>query len=141
MAASIHSFARILPFPGERRSSIVANGPMPSERRLKYRYPLDSSVRFRADHRKDPFSGTGLVLNMSSGGILVATREPVIEGALLEMSIEWPSLLDGKVSLQLIAMGRVLRRGTSSFAAAFESYEFRTLKARASGRRIPTPNP
>jgi hypothetical protein len=129
MAASIGSFARILPFPGERRSSIVANWPIQAERRLKYRYPLDSSLRFRSVHKGDPFSGTGVALNMSSGGILVATRHQVIEGALVMMSIEWPSLLDGKIPLQLIATGRVLRRGTSSFAATFERHEFRTMRS------------
>ena len=38
------------------------------------------------------------------------------------------------IPLQLVAIGRVLRREKSSFAAAFEGYEFRTLK-------IPSPLP
>jgi hypothetical protein len=47
----------------------------------------------------------------------------------MEMSMEWPSLLDGRVPLQLFAVGRVLRRGSSYFAAAFERYEFRTVSS------------
>jgi hypothetical protein len=134
MAASIHSLARILPFPGEHRSSIITNWPVQAERRVKFRYPVDLRVRFRFALAGSQFYGTGLARNMSSGGILVATRHQVTEGALLELGIEWPSLLNGNVPLQLVAMGRVLRRGKSSFAAAFEGYEFRTLK-------IPSPLP
>ena len=46
----------------------------------------------------------------------------------MEMSIEWPWLLDGKIPLQLIATGRGLRRQGLHFAAAFERYEFRTKR-------------
>lgn len=65
---------------------------------------------------------------MSSGGVLVASQHPIIVGALVELSIEWPSLLDGRIPLQLIAIGRVLRGGTSHFAASFDRHEFRTLR-------------
>src|ERR1700691_2138738 len=117
MAASIHSLARILPFLGEHRSSIVTNWPVQAERRVKFRYPVDLRVRFRFALEGSPFHATGVARNMSSGGILVASRHQVTEGALLELSIEWPSLLNGNVPLQLVAMGRVLRHGKSSFAA------------------------
>jgi hypothetical protein len=128
MAASMHSLARILPFAGEHRSSIVNTWPVQAERRVKFRYPVDLRVRFRFALEGSQFDGRGLARNMSSGGILIATRHQVVEGALLELNIEWPSLLNGNVPLQLVAMGRVLRRGKSSFAAAFEGYEFRTMK-------------
>ncbi|HTB17869.1 MAG TPA: PilZ domain-containing protein [Bryobacteraceae bacterium] len=125
----MHSFARVLPFPGERRSSLGSGGPIPQERRLKYRYPLDLSVRFRSSSRAgSPFSATGLAINLSSGGILVASKEQIQVGSLLEMSIEWPLLLEGRIPLQLIAIGRVLRLGAACFAATFERYEFRTMK-------------
>ncbi len=68
-------------------------------------------------------------MNLSSGGVLVASQHQMNEGALVEMRIEWPLLLDGKTPLQLIAVGRVLRHGISHFAAAFERYEFRTMKS------------
>jgi hypothetical protein len=128
MAASNYSFARILPFPGERRSSIVANWPVQAERRLKFRYPTDLSVRFRYYSAGTRVSGAGLAVNISSGGLLVASQHQVAQGALVEMSIEWPCLLHGRIPLQLFAVGHVLRRGPSHFAATFDRHEFRTMK-------------
>jgi hypothetical protein len=138
VATSLHSFARVLPSPGERRSCLVANGPILAERRLKYRYPSDLKVRFRSSSRSgSPFSGAGLAINLSSGGILVASDQQIQVGTLLEMSIEWPLLLEGIIPLQLIAIGRVLRVGAACFAATFERYEFRTLN-KPSARHRPT---
>jgi hypothetical protein len=128
MVASMHSFARILSFPGERRSALVVDEPILVERRLKYRYPLDLRARFGFSADGRSFSGGGLVVNLGSGGVLVRSRHAIIEGALLHMPIEWPSLLDGKVPLQRRASGRVLRSKGSQFAATFERYEFRSMK-------------
>ncbi len=151
MAASIHSFARVLQFPGEQRSSLVANAHIPEERRLKFRYPLDLSVRFRSLAPKgSAFSGEGKAVNLSSAGILVASRHPMVVGTLLEMSMEWPSLIDGRIPLQLVVVGRVLRReaasGASLFAATIERHEFRTMRISSPPRDeesalLPTPNP
>jgi len=128
MAPLIHSFVRTLPFAQERYSATVAGRIDLAERRTKSRYPLDLSVRFRFCSAGTAFSGQGLAVNISSGGILVESKDRVIEGAMLEISIAWPSLLDGRIPLQLLALGRVLRHGTSDFAAIFERHEFRTIK-------------
>jgi hypothetical protein len=129
MAASIHSFARVLPFSGEQRSSLVPDWPKPAERRLKFRYPLGLTIRFRSSSPVS-FSGQGTAVNLCSGGVLVASEQQITVGALVEMSIEWPSMIDGRIPLQLTAVGRILRReiccGESRFAATFERYEFRT---------------
>lgn len=111
----------------------AVSGLIQAERRFKPRYRLDLNVRFRCLSGSF-FSGAGQALNLSSGGILVASPKPVtqdaiIVGALLEMRIEWPSLLDGKVPLQLIAVGRVVRRRAAGFAATFEQYKFRTASS------------
>lgn len=135
MAASNQSFAGLLSFREEHRISLVANWPVRAERRIKYRYPLDLGVRYRSSSKGSSFSGAGVAVNMSSGGILVASQHQVIEGALVEMSIEWPSLLGGRVPLQLIAFGRVVRRGASHFAATFERHEFRTMRISSLPRR------
>lgn len=111
--------------------ALVATRSLRSERRSKFRFPLDLSVRFRP-LTGSLFSGAGRAVNVSSGGVLVVTKRVVSPkeisvGALVEMSIEWPSLLDGKIPLQLFAVGCVVRRRTFDFAAAFERYQFRTL--------------
>jgi hypothetical protein len=108
---------------------MVSHWPVPAERRVKLRYPLDLSVRFRYPHAGSLSWGAGLTVNVSSGGALVASKHRINVGVLVEMSIEWPSRLDGKVSLQLIAVGRVVRKAPSQFAVSFERHEFRTMKS------------
>ena len=103
---------------------------LPEERRLKFRYPLDLSVRFRC-HSGSRFCGAGRAVNVSSGGLLMVFRQivpqgEIIVGARVDLSIEWPSLLNGTTPLQLCAVGRVVRQKASGFAASFERYQFRT---------------
>lgn len=117
----------LLSFPAEARSAALANRSVPAERRIKLRYPLDLNVRFQAFRRRSPFSGFGVAVNLSSGGILVVTEHEFDVGTPVAMSIEWPALLEGRIPLQLFAAGRVLRSDKSSFAAAFERHEFRIL--------------
>ena len=134
MAASNHSFATILSLPEERRREIVANWPVQAERRLRFRYPIELRVGFRYFSEGSRRYGVGRAVNMSSRGILVSSRHQIVEGELVEMSIEWPCVLHGRIPLQLVAVGRVLRRGPSQFAMGFDRHEFRTLK-------VPIPQP
>ena len=104
-----------------------------AERRFKARYPLELNVHFRSLPGKIEFSGRGLAINVSSSGVLVRSQHTgsahaIQVGELVEIGIEWPLMLDEKVPLRLVAIGRVLRRGASDFAATFEQYEFRTRK-------------
>ena len=68
------------------------------------------------------------MVNISSVGVLVAYPHEIRAGTDLELSIEWPSLLDGRVPLQLVTVGKVVRSETSSFAVALGGYQFRTTK-------------
>jgi len=69
-------------------------------------------------------------MNMSSGGVLVASSHEISTGTGLELSIEWPFLLDGRVPLQLVASGKVVRSGIASFALLLTRHQFRTTKKR-----------
>jgi hypothetical protein len=111
---------------------IVDSQSIPAERRLKFRYALKLSVLFRSLSRS-PFSAAGLAVNVSSSGALVVSEHLLSQhdirvGSAVEMTFEWPALLDGKIPLQLFAAGQVVRRGTFEFAATFERYQFRTVR-------------
>jgi hypothetical protein len=97
-----------------------------TERRSKLRYPLVLNVRYRALGR-GLHSGVGQAVNLSSGGALVASQHDLGVGEELELSIEWPSHLDGCIPIQLVAMANVVRCGPSSFAVRFRRHQFRTL--------------
>jgi hypothetical protein len=58
----------------------------------------------------------------------VVSQDKIRLGAQVEMTLEWPFLLDSRIPLQLFATGRILRRGASGFAATIERYEFRTRR-------------
>jgi hypothetical protein len=116
-------------------SDTVGFPPMLKERRAKSRYQLDLGVRFRLSlgSREYFVSGAGRTVNLSAGGLLVSSQElpsheEVAAGAWVEMSIEWPVLLDGRIPLQLFAVGRVVRRSAVDFAATLQHRQFRTLK-------------
>ena len=64
---------------------------------------------------------------MSSGGLLIAADQRTQMGAKIELNVEWPSLLDGMIPLQLVAVGRVVRCLESGFALSFTQYQFRTM--------------
>jgi len=120
----------IIEFPAQQRD--VASGlygAARSERRIKFRYPLDLTVRYRCRSVGTLILGEGLAVNISSGGVLVASQHQMSVGVLVELSIEWPLLLDGRTPLQLMAFGRVLRRGDCHFVASVERHEFRTMKS------------
>ncbi len=130
MLTSTLASARIIEFPVEQRGGAIHPlWPAQAERRIKFRYPLDLNVRYRCPSAGSHVSGEGLAVNLSSGGVLVASQHQMNVGTLVVMSIEWPFLLDGRTPLQLIAVGRVLRGGDCHFAAAFERHEFRTMKS------------
>jgi hypothetical protein len=96
------------------------------ERRSKLRYPLVLKVRYRALGR-GLHSGVGQAVNLSSGDALVASQHDLGVAEELELSIEWPSHLDGGIPIQLVAMANVVRCGPCSFAVRFRRHQFRTL--------------
>src|SRR5512140_436927 len=75
------------------------------ERRSKVRFPLELRVRYRSLARRCPAAGMGMVMNISRSGVLVFGAHDISEGVRTELNIEWPSLLDGRVPLQVVTVG------------------------------------
>ena len=98
------------------------------ERRSKTRFPLALNVRYRTLLKKVDVAGIGRTLNISSTGLLVASAHELGPGTRLEVTLEWPWLLDERTPLQLVAQARVVRRDQRGFAVALERYQFRTMK-------------
>jgi hypothetical protein len=115
-----------VPRPKEALVQVIEK-TTPLERRSKIRYPVSLNVKYRTVGRSNRISGVGRTLNMSSGGLLIAADQHTQLGAKIELNVEWPSLLDGMIPLQLVAVGRVVRCLESSFALSFTQYQFRTM--------------
>lgn len=96
------------------------------ERRSKMRFPVELPAHYSLLECKTE-SGAGLVVNMSSSGVLVACLHDVSVGQELRLRIGWPSLLDGRIGLQLIAVGKVVRCEPAKFALSLHRHQFRTV--------------
>ena len=97
------------------------------ERRSKVRFPLELRVSYRT-LGGSIYSGEGWVVNMNGGGVLVSAQHQVGVGTRLELSIEWPSLLYGRIPLRFVTVGGVVRCDASSFAVRLVRHQFRTAK-------------
>ena len=82
----------------------------------------------------------GKICDISSGGVrfmsdwhqtVDTSSEPLALGTKVELSIDWPVLLDGACRLQLKGRGRIVRSDGHAIAIEFERYEFCTRKAHA----------
>lgn len=101
-----------------------------AERRTSDRFPLEREMRFKMlSKRLADEAGSGMTVNMSSGGILFQTDKTLIPGKRVEMAISWPAQLDNRCALKLIARGRVVRSEGGMTAVEIQQYEFRTLGA------------
>ena len=106
------------------------NRTTPLERRSKQRYPISLNVRYRTVGRANHMNGFGRTVNISSDGMLIGAVQPPMVGTRLEVNLEWPTLLDGAIPLQMVALARVVRTQPGSFALSFGEYQFRTLARR-----------
>jgi hypothetical protein len=99
----------------------------PEERRSKSRFPIERELRYKVlrDHRVVEV-GTGKTLNLSSAGVAFRADHDLTAGALVELSISWPVLLDDKCPVRLVAFGRLLRSRSGICACTIDKYEFRT---------------
>jgi len=97
------------------------------ERRGTNRFPVREEVRYRVIHSKSTkVSGTGVTLNIGSGGILFTTQERLPLGRMVELAVNWPARLGGTCPLQFVATGRVIRAEPDKAAVRIERYEFKT---------------
>lgn len=110
----------------------VLNGGA-ADRRRTTRFPVCEELRYRVMHKSSRVSGTGKTLNIGSGGVLFTTEEKLPLGRTVELSVNWPAMLDGTCPLKFVAVGRVVRAEADIAAVRIERYEFRT---RASGEKM-----
>jgi hypothetical protein len=84
-------------------------------------------------------TGRGRTMNMSSGGVLFKTTDPVRIDMEIEVSIPWPARLNHRVGLQLKLKGRVIRVDGHLVAVRIRAYEF--LTRLVSGPELVDQNP
>ena len=111
--------------PGERWARLTKDHR--PECRASVRFPLTLEVRYSGSpHGVPPETGSGHIIDLSSSGLRFTAETPLLAGLSLDLSIDWPVLLDGGVQLQLIASGVIVWTSDTETALRVHRQEFRT---------------
>lgn len=102
------------------------------ERRIKRRFQIDQEVKYKMLYgQRIAETGTGRTLNISSGGVWFSTESMLTSGMPVELSMNWPVLLNDSCPMKLMIYGCVVRSNERGAAVAIERYEFRTQGSRS----------
>src|SRR4051812_30374631 len=98
-----------------------------NERRSKFRFDMHRDLRYKITGDGMPATaGGGQTINMCSEGVAFAAEHALQSGAFVELSINWPVLLDDSCPMRPIVFGRVLRTKGNMVITSIDKYEFRT---------------
>lgn len=103
------------------------------DQRSKGRYPIALELQYKLLRgSRVERMGLGRTLNISSGGVLFETDNPLPVRGSVELAMKWPFLLQGACGLKLVVRGRIVRcdAGTRATAVRAEYHEFRTAGTR-----------
>jgi c-di-GMP-binding flagellar brake protein YcgR len=98
------------------------------ERRGHFRYSISAPVWYRIKEIVEGLiaNGSGQTVDISSGGVLFESNNPLTLGIELELAIAWPASLSKSVGLTLWLTGKVVRAERNRLAVAIARYAFRT---------------
>jgi hypothetical protein len=106
-----------------------------ADQRLHQRYPITLKVEYKLLNRgRVERLGSGLTMNISSGGIFFEADDPLPTRGRVELAMEWPFLLEGVCALKLVMRGRIVRSDTNGIAVQIARHEFRTAGVRSLSR-------
>ncbi len=101
------------------------------ERRIKRRFQIDQEVKYKMLYgQRIAETGVGRTHNISSGGVWFSTETMLTSGMPVELSMNWPVLLNDSCPMKLMIYGCVVRSNERGAAVAIERYEFRTQGSR-----------
>lgn len=101
------------------------------ERRTKRRFEIEQEIRYKMLYgQRIAETGTGKTMNISSGGVWFSTENMLTSGMPVELSMNWPVLLNDSCPMKLMIYGCVIRSNEKGAAVAIERYEFRTQGSR-----------
>ncbi len=101
------------------------------DRRTKRRFQIEQDVRYKMLYgQRIAETGLGKTKNISSGGVWFSTESMLTTGMPVELSMNWPVLLNDSCPMKLMIYGCVVRSNDKGAAVAIERYEFRTQGTR-----------
>lgn len=111
-------------------SPVLNNGDR--ERRMKKRFHLQMEVRYKMLYgQRITEAGMGKIANISSGGIWFTTERTLTPSMPVELSVNWPVLLNDSCAMQLMIYGCVIRSNSQGAAVGIERYTLVTRGSRS----------
>jgi len=124
----------------ENQEDRAFNGGPERERRTKRRFQIDQEVKYKMLYgQRIAETGVGRTMNISSGGVWFSTESMLTSGMPVELSMNWPVLLNDSCPMKLMIYGCVVRSNEKGAAVAIERYEFRTQGSRSFQQTAPVP--
>ena len=115
----------------ENQEDRAFSGGPERERRSKRRFQIDQEVKYKMLYgQRIAETGVGRTMNISSGGVWFSTETMLTSGMPVELSMNWPVLLNDSCPMKLMIYGCVVRSNERGAAVAIERYEFRTQGSR-----------
>jgi hypothetical protein len=109
-----------------RQSPVGASRqPQFAERRSSRRYPIALTAHYHMGKPGEGFA-VALVINISSGGVLIQSDRPLAARQQIRLRIDWPALLNKVVPLALHIEGQIVRSEGTWAAVRILKSEFRT---------------
>jgi hypothetical protein len=85
------------------------------------RFPISTPVKYIVEK----VAGEGVTCNVGSDGLLMKTKCVFPQGSRIELSLDWPAMLDGRLPLRLDISGKILWSNVRGTAVAILSYDYR----------------
>jgi len=123
--------------PALARIVLLLNGRRDPRRHRRYPVSLDVTYKLFRNGRIERL-GSGQTLDVSSGGACFECADPFPPASVIELTINWPCMLEGVCPLKLVMRGRVVRVEGQRIAVEAEHHEFRTAGIRPSHAHPPT---
>ncbi len=112
----------------------LADSQVRPELRIHRRYPIALAVQYKWNQsRSAQRLGSGITINISSGGVLFRASETLPVRSPIELALNWPVSIDD-CALKLVLRGRVVRSLQDTTAVRVIQYEFRTAGTPRSNR-------
>ena len=99
-------------------------------RRDQQRFPISTPVKYIVGKT----AGEGVTCNIGSDRLLMKTKCVLPAGERIQVTLDWPAMLDHRLPLRLDIRCKILRSSAAGTAVAILSYEYR-LNAAAISRR------
>lgn len=104
----------------------------PGEQRARQRFLIGQDIYYKCvAGGRVSVAGVGKILNVSSSGVRFTAQHTLGVGKGIEVTMEWPVLIENKCLLKLVIYGHVVRSDSNSAAVKIVRYEFRTRSSKA----------